>query len=95
MTPGRNIILLLISSLILATQPDFEAFDLWLTKGERCGLPDMQTFATGLQNDYQAVKNPLLLSYSNGPVNRLKFIKRSLYGWGSFQLLRSQFLEAA
>lgn len=83
----------------LMKERDFEAFDLWLKKGERCGLPDLETFTQGLQNDYEAVKTSLLLPYSNGPVegqiNRLKFVKRSMFGRGSFQLLRSRFLEAA
>lgn len=64
-----------------------------------CGLPDMETFTQGLQNDYEAVKTSLLLPYSNGPVegqvNRLKFVKRSMFGRGSFELLRNRFLEAA
>jgi transposase len=83
----------------LMKERDFEAFDLWLKKGERCGPPDLQTFTQGLQNDYEAVKTSLLLPYSNGPVegqiNRLKFVKRSMFGRGSFQLLRSRFLEVA
>jgi transposase len=70
-----------------------------LLKGERCGLPDMETFTQGLQNDYQAVKSSLIFPYSNGPVegqiNRLKFVKRSMFGRGSFELLRSRFLDAA
>ena len=78
---------------------DLEAFDLWLTRGARCGLPDVETFTQGLQNDYEAVKTSLLLPYSNGPVegqiNRLKFVKCSMFGHGSFELLRSRFLEAA
>ena len=98
--PGVETLYDLTRSFVdLMKKHDFEAFDLWLTKGERCGLPDMQSFTTGLQNDYQAVKNALLLPYSNGPVegqvNRLKFVKRSMYGRGSFELLRSRFLEAA
>lgn len=82
----------------LMKERDFEAFDLWLKKGEKCGLPDVQTFTQGLQNDYEAVKTSLLLPYSNGPVegqiNRLKFVKRSMFGRGRFQLLRSRLLEA-
>lgn len=98
--PGVETLYGLTRSFVkLIKEQDFEAFDLWLTKGESCGLPDFQTFTAGLQNDYQAVKNSLLLPYSNGPVegqiNRLKFVKRSMYGRGSFQLLRSRFLEAA
>ena len=83
----------------LMKKRDFEAFDLWLTSSEKCGLPYMETFTQGLQNDYEAVKSSLVLPYSNGPVegqiNRLKFVKRSMYGRGSFELLRSRFLEAA
>jgi transposase len=56
---------------------DFEAFDLWLRRGGTCGLPDVESFAQGLQNDYEAVKASLILPYSNGPVegqiNRLRF----------------------
>jgi transposase len=32
----------------LMKERDFEAFDLWLTRGERCGLPDLETFTQGL-----------------------------------------------
>jgi transposase len=83
----------------LMKKRDFEALDLWLTRGAKCGLPDVETFTQGLQNDYEAVKASLVLPYSNGPVegqiNRLKFVKRSMFGRGSFELLRSRFLEAA
>lgn len=83
----------------LMQKRDFEAFDLWITRGERCGLPDMETFTQGLQNDYQSVKASFIFPYSNGPVegqiNRLKFVKRSMFGRGSFELLRNRFLEAA
>ena len=83
----------------LMKEHDFEAFDPWLTRGAKCGLPDIETFTQGLQDDYQAVKSSLILPYSNGPVegqvNRLKFVKRSMFGRGSFELLRSRFLGAA
>ena len=87
------------SFMKLMKERDFEAFDLWLQRGERCGIPDLESFTQGLQKDYEAVKTSLLLPYSNGPVegqvNRLKFVKRSMFGRGSFELLRSRFLEAA
>jgi transposase len=76
-----------------------DVFDAWLQACRRSGIPDRQTFAEGLQRDYSAVKAALLLPYSNGPVeghiNRLKFIKRSMYGRGSFHLLRQRVLPAA
>lgn len=83
----------------LMKERDFEAFDRWLQRGERCGIPDLESFTQGLQKDYEAVKTSFILPYSNGPVegqvNRLKFVKRSMFGRGSFELLRSRFLEAA
>jgi transposase len=64
-----------------------------------CGIPDLESFAQGLQKDYSALKAAFTLPYSNGPVegliNRLKFIKRSMYGRGSFQLLRLRVLQAS
>ena len=59
----------------------------------------METFAQGMQKDYAAIKAALTLPFSNGPVegnvNRLKFVKRSMYGRGSFDLLRQRVLKAS
>ena len=45
------------------------------------------------------MKGALQFSYSNGSVegqiNKLKYIKRSMYGRGSFELLRQRFLQVA
>ncbi|MBO0783805.1 MAG: ISL3 family transposase [Ktedonobacteraceae bacterium] len=76
-----------------------EHLDSWLEAGLQSGIPDVQTFAEGLQKEYAAVKAALSLPYSNGPVEglitKLKYIKRSLYGRGNFELLRQRFLHAA
>jgi transposase len=51
----------------------------WLTACTASGLPDLQTFAAGLQRDEAAIRNALTESWSTGPVeghiNRLKMIK--------------------
>jgi transposase len=74
-------------------------FENWLLACKTCDIPDVQTFAEGLQREYTAVKAALTHPYSNGPVEgnitKLKYIKRSLYGRGSFALLRSKVLKAA
>ncbi len=66
---------------------------------EKQGVPDLQSFAQGLKKDYDAVKAGLTLKWSNGQtegqVNRLKFLKRQMYGRGSFQLLRKRVLHRA
>ena len=56
----------------------------------------LRRFVTGLQRDHHAITNALTLTYSNGPtegnVNRLKLIKRTMYGRASFELLRKKVL---
>ena len=75
-----------------------DQLDSWLEESLSCGLPDFRTFAEGLKRDYAAMANALTFFYSNGPVegqvNRLKYVKRSMYGRGSFELLRQRFLQA-
>ena len=87
------------SYIKLVRERDIEAFDPWLDRCMRCGIPDLESFAQGLQRDYEAVKTSFILPYSNGPVegqvNRLKFVKRSMFGRGSFELLRQRFLQTA
>ena len=55
-------------------------------------LSGLRTFANGLFRDIKAVENGIQLPWSNGPVeghvNRLKSIKRKMYGRASFELLR-------
>ena len=80
----------------LVRDRDVKAFDPWLEQCARSDLPDLQTFAQGLQQDYSASRAALTLPYSNGPVegqiNKLKLLKRSMYGRGSFVLLRQRVL---
>lgn len=63
---------------------DVEALDGWLLKAESAGIAELHSFANGLRSDYVAVKAALQFSWSNGPtegrVNRLKLIKRQMYG---------------
>jgi len=58
-----------------------------------------QTFATGLYKDHAAVRAALSLEWSNGQtegqVNRLKTIKRQMYGRAGFALLRKRILYRA
>ena len=76
-----------------------ERLDEWLKKGEASAIPELQTFAAGIQRDKAAVQAGLTLPYSNGllegHVNRLKLIKRSMYGRAKFDLLRLRVLSSA
>jgi len=68
----------------------------WLVAVEQRGVPELRSFAEGLKKDYDAVLAGLTLEWSNGPtegyVNKLKLIKRLMYGRASFGLLRQRFL---
>lgn len=59
-------------------------------------LPGIKPFAKGLKRDIKAVQNAIQLRWSNGPVeghvNRIKSIKRQMYGRASFELLRRKVL---
>jgi transposase len=73
-----------------------EELDAWLSSCASSRLPDLETFALGLQKEVSAIRAAVLLHYSNGPteghVNRLKLIKRTMYNRGSFDLLRRRVL---
>jgi transposase len=58
------------------------------------GQPDLRSFATGIRHDQQAVTNGLTLPYSSGKVegtvNKIKTLKRQMYGRAGFDLLRTR-----
>jgi transposase len=62
-------------------------------------VPAVATFAAGLEQDGPAVRAALTLPWSSGQaegqINRLKLVKRSMYGRASFDLLRRRILLAA
>ncbi|SEH03441.1 Transposase, partial [Nonomuraea solani] len=68
----------------------------WIEAVQADGLPALHSFATSLTRDQAAVTAGLTLPWSNGPtegtVNRLKMIKRSMYGRANLDLLRRRVL---
>lgn len=75
---------------------DHTAWNAWLTAILAGPDNQLRRFAQSLNRDHDAINNALTLPYSNGPtegnINRLKLIKRSMYGRASFQLLRNKTL---
>ena len=76
-----------------------EEWDNWMTKVQGSGVArELSGFAEGLKQDEAAVRAALSLEWSNGQVegqvNRLKLIKRQMYGRAGFDLLRCRFLQA-
>jgi transposase len=72
--------------------------DAWLTRATKSPLVAFQRFATRLCEDYEAVKAGVILPWSTGPVeghiNRLKMLKRAMFGRANFDLLRKRILHA-
>jgi transposase len=71
----------------------------WLQQMESSPILECQRFADGIRRDYAAVVAGVESPYSNGRtegfVNRLKTIKRSMYGRAGFPLLKHRVLLAA
>ncbi len=71
----------------------------WLVKAEASASPQLRSFAQGIRQDEAAVSAALTHPWSQGQVegqvNRLKTIKRSMYGRAGFALLRRRVLHAS
>lgn len=71
----------------------------WLHAADLSGVPEIDSFVTGLRGDRAAVEAALTLPWSQGQtegqVNRVKMIKRMMFGRAAFALLRRRVLPAA
>jgi transposase len=76
-----------------------DRLDAWITAVEADDQPHLHSFTAGLKRDHAAVTNGLTLPYSSGPVeghvNRVKMLKRQMYGRANLDLLRKRVLLAA
>jgi transposase len=70
----------------------------WMEEAKESEIPELAAFATKLRQDVEAVVAAMVMPYSQGQtegrVNKLKLIKRSMYGRGKFDLLRQRVLYA-
>lgn len=73
-----------------------EDLDDWLWDAFSCGVYTMRRFAKTLRQDKSAVQNAVTDPWSNGQtegqINRLKTLKRSMYGRAGIELLRARML---
>jgi transposase len=71
----------------------------WLQECKAGGIAMLQSFAARIEQDYAAVRAALETEWSNGQtegqINRLKLIKRQMYGRANFDLLRKRVLYTA
>lgn len=72
--------------------------DTWMKQVREAGLPELDPFLRGLDQDHDDAVAGLTLPYSNGPIEgvntKTKLIKRQMYGRASFRLLRHRILLA-
>jgi transposase len=70
----------------------------WLTAAFESRLPEFSSFGNGIIRDMEAVRAALSCQWSQGQVegqvNRLKMIKRMMYGRAKFDLLRAKVMWA-
>jgi transposase len=82
----------------LMRQRQSQQLDDWLRRAQTSKVAPFRKLALSLQQDYAAVKAGLTLSVSNGPVeghiNRLKLLKRQMYGRAKLDLLRNRLMAA-
>jgi transposase len=75
-----------------------ERLDAWLAQVQESQLPELQSFAHGVEQDKAAVQAGLTLPINNGQVEgqvtKIKLIKRMMYGRAGFLLLRQRVLHA-
>ena len=80
--------------MIYSKKPD--RIENWIQKLYKMNIAELNTYANGISKDLVAVKNGIILSYNNGlaegSVNKIKVIKRIMYGRNSFELLKAKVL---
>jgi transposase len=70
---------------------------LWIVSAFDSKARELRSFANGLQKDFPPVKEAIVSPWSNGEtegqVNRLKLLKRQMYGRAKFDLLKAIYIE--
>ncbi len=73
-----------------------EKLDTWIEYAQKQNIPELQSFVEGILKDLTAIKNGIIYPFNNGlaegSVNKIKVIKRIMYGRNSFELLKAKVL---
>lgn len=68
----------------------------WMKKYCKTKVNMLKTFITGIRMDYNAVKNTIKYNVTNGItegfVNKLKVVKRVMYGRAGLELLKRKMI---
>lgn len=81
----------------MMTNRDGHLLDEWIASAATTDASHLVSFATGLRRDHAAVTAGLTLPHSSGAVegtvNKIKFLKRQMFGRANFDLLRIRVLH--
>jgi len=82
--------------LAMVRKRDLPKLESWLDDATSSGIAELQSFVAGILRDRLAVEAALSLPWSQGvvegQVNRLKMLKRVMFGKAAFDLLRRRML---
>ncbi len=86
-------------AVMVRERPGAQHLQVWLAQATASGIQELSGFSRGVAEDQAPVAAALTLPWSNGQtegqVNKLKLLKRSMYGRANFDLLRQRVLQAA
>jgi transposase len=75
---------------------DPSKLDLWMADALAAGFPALRRFAQVMRRDIEAVGNAVREQWSNGQtegqINKLKTLKRAMYGRAGIELIRARML---
>lgn len=94
----RAVYLLSQEFMTMLNDRQADALDSWLNRAKACHVTELTSFVNGIRRDYAAVHAAFSSEWSNGTteghVNRLKFLKRQMFGRAHLDLLRVKVLHA-
>ena len=90
---------LALSFLEMVRGRHWERLDGWISDAVKSKISELQSFANSVVQDKEAVAAALKYEWSNGgvegQVNRLKLVKRQMYGRAKLDLLKARVRKAA
>ncbi|MCC5911892.1 MAG: transposase [Clostridiaceae bacterium] len=92
-----DLLKLLADFKTLLSSRQSSSLSFWIEKANTLELKEISSFITRIQGDYDSVTNAIDYSYNNGlaegSVNKIKTIKRVMYGRNHFDMLRNKALQ--
>lgn len=74
-----------------------ESLSNWIKNIKKLNINDLNSFINGLERDIDAVHNSIKFKYSNGlaegTINKIKLVKRIMFGRCSFELLKKKLMS--